>query len=330
VPQLWAGAPEEGQVYAGPVHGNGQPLSIGEFRDAHLVNIGAGKYWMVQGDPTDKENRKWIKDSSGQNYVYEPAQFEDTIRRRNPNFYIDKDKRPDGIMKLGGPGMVSAPSAVEKTLFAGEESRTADHGMAAEAKEMEKAGRSAREIFETTGWLKTDGGKWKSEIDDSKSAVTKMPKVGQFVPLGSFFQHDDLYAAYPELKGAEVSFFNQPREEWLGIFDPATSTMRINLATVKDEDTLHKVILHEVQHKLRADSGQKTGYTLENYRDNPTENEAFDAEARRNMSKGTRRINPPRVILDAEAKKNSEASGFTTQTTDATGRVIAVTGKKKK
>lgn len=306
----------DAQPYYGPVYDTGKALTVSDFRRAKLIAIGEGKYIMALGDPASDDPRL-VKDGTGNNYVFDVNRFEDTLRKRRPDLYLDKEKKPVGMMKLGGPGSFSVgetASPVEKTLFGNEQSKTADHGMAAEAKEMDKAGRSPREIFETTGWFKSDGNKWKNEIDDSKSVVTKMPKPGQFIALGTFFKHGDLYAAYPHMETAEVGFFNKPDEPWEGQYDRRTGGLQINLARVKDESRMRQIILHEVEHKLRADGGQNLNYTMQNYysADNPVEDEAYDVENRRDMSAGTRRINPPRTV-----RKSDPQTSFTTTVTPA-------------
>ena len=122
--------------------------------------------------------------------------------------------------------MVSAPrrpaatsSPVEKVVFAGEKSATADRQALAKAREMEAAGAGRGAIWKETGWWKPEhDGKWRYEIDDSRArlapgfgdalqsaqpgqVVVGTPRPGtRFfdpVPMPNVIEHRQLYQAYP-------------------------------------------------------------------------------------------------------------------------------------
>lgn len=65
----------------------------------------------------------------------------------------------------------AARGAVEKVVFGGEKSATADRQALARAKEMETSGAGRDAIWKETGWWKPEhDGKWRYEIDDSRAA----------------------------------------------------------------------------------------------------------------------------------------------------------------
>jgi murein DD-endopeptidase MepM/ murein hydrolase activator NlpD len=244
-PPTSQGAMQQGDIerrdeddYSGPHYQNGKPVSMADFRSARLVNAGDvygdgtgdTKFFMALGDPTSTDPQ-YIKDGSGKNYVFDLDKFEGVLRTRRPDLYLDKDKKPPvGMMRLGGPGSFSvgeAASPVSKTLFLNE----GDNSDAAEAKEMAKAGKSAGEIYETTGWFKRKNGRWNNEIDDSMAHIPdehdhELIDFTGTKKLSDFFEHDDLYAARPDAKNIPVHFVkDESRAQYDGwvIADPTNT-----------------------------------------------------------------------------------------------------------
>jgi hypothetical protein len=76
---------------------------------------------------------------------------------------------------------------MQRVLFLGERSRTADHEALARAKELESAGTHPTEIHRATGWFKTPEGRWNYESgDDSRPEIEKAyPGLARRAPLKS-------------------------------------------------------------------------------------------------------------------------------------------------
>lgn len=89
---------------------------------------------------------------------------------RNPNpadmFFDTMEFAPAGL--LAGR---SAPKGATFGVFAGPQAETANKGMLAIAEDMAAKGASRDDIWNKTGWFQDVDGKWKFEIDDSKSRL---------------------------------------------------------------------------------------------------------------------------------------------------------------
>ena len=342
VPALSPQPESDAQPYYGPVYDTGKALTVSDFRRAKLIAIGEGQYIMSLGDPASDDPRL-VKDGTGNNYVFDVNRFEDTLRKRRPDLYLDKEKKPTGMMKLGGPGSFSvgeAASPVEKTLYAGEESKTADHGMAAEAREMAKAHKSPREIFHATGWFQNKNGKWKSEIDDSKAEVfddeSELADFRGTKRLDEFFAHEDLYAALPELKDTPVEFVSQPRDRNAGWMDMGKKALTLNMPVLTKlaeangihlNEVIRSVVLHETQH-LQQDMGGEGRAAVEEhvqkpYAERSHEKEAYDTQRRVNTPKAARRMIAPEAVIAADEEHVSRLARHTPNIAfDAQGRAV--------
>ena len=75
-----------------------------------------------------------------------------------------------------------------------------------QAMELSKQGKTAEEIYLETGAYLGADGRWKTEIDDSKSEIIIDDKDlhAKSYKLSDILKHDKLYKAYPELKDVEV------------------------------------------------------------------------------------------------------------------------------
>ena len=69
-----------------PVTGSGNPLSMGALRQATLVSVGNGQYWMAMGDPQGADPM-WVKSHSGDNYTLDLNRLEPVLRKRRPDLY---------------------------------------------------------------------------------------------------------------------------------------------------------------------------------------------------------------------------------------------------
>lgn len=88
-------------------------------------------------------------------------------------------------------------------IFAGPTAKTADHGALAKAREMQSSGATRAEINAATGWdLGTRDGVPRFEISDANARVANPPNGNKLI---DFYDHPELYKAYPDLAGVSVS-----------------------------------------------------------------------------------------------------------------------------
>ncbi len=181
-----------------------------------------------------------------------------------------------------GPGDL-AKFAPLGAMFLGAKAKTAMPDVLEYAQAMEKAGKSADEIWQTTGklgqpWFRGADGKWRFEISDKYDFVDT-PEGGAEVganirsgadslagPLGrgdtpsitlaQLMAHDELYGAYPDLRRVDVRMTPESGGQYAATFD----RIRLNnddlkrLGNPQTTDDIQKpssIALHEVQHAIQ-------------------------------------------------------------------------------
>ena len=102
-----------------------------------------------------------------------------------------------GGLAMGGGGVVAAPAGSLRS-FAGRNAKTADLDALKAAKELSARKRDPEDIFRQTGWFKGKDGQWRFEIDDSQAEFIGNSRRNAL--LGDVIKHDELFAAYPELR----------------------------------------------------------------------------------------------------------------------------------
>ena len=185
-------------------------------------------------------------------------------------------------------GLLKA-AAVGKAMFIGARALTdVSQGTLAAAKSMEKLGRKQLDVWKDTGWFKDDDN-WKFILSDEGSVVntdavkallgkTKVP-IGEggtiSGTLGSLFQHDALYKAYPQLKDVPL---HMDYVRWAddvdgkAVFELTSRRQRTitgqthqgpagpEVAIFRPRgDMGREVILHEVQHLVQQIEGFSGG-----------------------------------------------------------------------
>ena len=97
--------------------------------------------------------------------------------------------------------------------FAGEKAKTADKLRLETAKVMIENGADAEMVRKETGWFKGYDGKWRFEIDDAESHLIENPALQKHTDNGEvyftgkisdIFDHNELFAAYPDLKDINI------------------------------------------------------------------------------------------------------------------------------
>jgi len=131
------------------------------------------------------------------------------------------------------------------------------------AKALEKQGKTPEEILMATGWSRAVTGDWKYTLVAPMSTlnVGKLTKVTQgnseSLPLGVLLDYPKLYEAYPQLKGYEVIFQNNPADRSIGTSSGEIIT--INLANIPTLYQMNMVLQHELQHAVQNIEGWQMG-----------------------------------------------------------------------
>ena len=164
----------------------------------------------------------------------------------------DAELRAD-LKRRFSPDGGSAPPMI-MAAFAGERATTADLNALNAAKEMDAAGEPREDIWKQTGWFKGVDGRWRFEIDDSKS------KLRAFGPDFSLLQleltHEELFKAYPQM--AEVEFNRDSSRSFEGSFQPG-GILPSTLTVSKKAKDRRSTVLHEAQHGLQDIEGFAEG-----------------------------------------------------------------------
>lgn len=187
-----------------------------------------------------------------------------------------------GGLMTPGPGDLGRLAPLG-AMFLGAKAKTAMPDVLEYAQAMEKAGKSADEIWQTTGklgqpWFRGADGKWRFEISDKYDFVDT-PEGGAEVganirsgadslagPLGrgdtpsitlaQLMAHDELYGAYPDLRRVDVRMTPESGGQYAATFD----RIRLNnddlkrLGNPQTTDDIQKpssIALHEVQHAIQ-------------------------------------------------------------------------------
>lgn len=179
----------------------------------------------------------------------------------------------------GGGGLATAPMRPGVGVFGGKLAMTANHSLGAKARLLDMDGVSQDKILKETGWFKGTDGNWKFEIDDSKSTLGRVAAnknflkdveagklEGKIFGIQDFFNHPELFKAYPALKNIDVSVL--PKDSgWGGIMyinkndEGRVVGYSIKLAPemFKNPDNLRSVLLHELQHAVQVKEGFAQG-----------------------------------------------------------------------
>lgn len=124
------------------------------------------------------------------------------------------------------------------------------------AREMEKAGKTPKEIYLATGWERTkDNNKWKYDLPDGTLLKSKKELENiRETTLGEVLNSNELFVAYPEIKNYKINIINDKKTNWVAAFDPSTKQFNINIANIeqnRNEYQLLPTLLHETQHAIQ-------------------------------------------------------------------------------
>lgn len=175
---------------------------------------------------------------------------------------------------LANPSFRSGANA-QRGLIGGISSKTADHKLLAQAKELADSGASREDIWSNTGWFKDNDGHWKYEIDDSAATMNKKG-LQDLMDYGwrkqkQLIDHPDMHSAYPHsadiststltdgMEGARYADFNGQGE--MIALSPKIlreGLSRKKIAASALEET-KKTNLHELQHSIQEKEGFARG-----------------------------------------------------------------------
>jgi hypothetical protein len=178
-----------------------------------------------------------------------------------------------GGLMSPGPGDL-AKFAPLGAMFLGAKAKTAMPDVLEYAQAMEAAGKSADEIWQTTGklgqpWLKGADGKWRFEISDKEATYNP---VFEGPSVSDAMHHPELFAAYPDIAAMPARRSLEQgygADAVRGSFDPQNGSIVISdeLGTKRGKATL----LHEIEHAIQqkegfAQGGSPNDFALERFK----------------------------------------------------------------
>jgi len=180
-----------------------------------------------------------------------------------------------GMAMLGGGAVAGrAIGDFDPTItrvFAGPKAKTADLGALKKARELSARRRDPDEIFRETGWFKGADGEWRFEISDDKARFVsdekRLPEyqLMRSSDMGSVLQHDDLFAAYPDLRNVLTT--TGQRDVPTGSFQPYVNRADRKLPDIEEEinvagpdvKDIESLLLHEIDHAIAKREGFSRG-----------------------------------------------------------------------
>ena len=202
---------------------------------------------------------------------------------------------------LNRVGYTARPQEGVRFTFGGPMALTADKAKLAQAQKMAADGLSRDEIWKRTGWFEGDDGKWRFEISDDAASVTG---AGQTV--GQALRHDELFAAYPDLRNVDFESTSGP-EAGMYIARGLPDGERIRAS----ETNQQSVMMHELQHAIQEREGFAGGGNMdwgggegayEKYLGIPGEVEARNVQFRMGLTPEKRQLLHPFDTADKGIK----------------------------
>jgi len=151
-------------------------------------------------------------------------------------------------------------------MFIGPNAASFNKIMATKALDLEKAGKTAKEIWEETGTFRGPDKQLRQEISDKGSKITEdvynqISANKQFKgPMGQALQHEELYKAYPQSAGIPTTMFADiaPSGNMLQGRSGTFQTPQITVGGPSSMDQ-RSVALHELQHAIQQREGFSRG-----------------------------------------------------------------------
>jgi hypothetical protein len=168
-------------------------------------------------------------------------------------------------------------------MFIGPNSAAFNKLMATKALKLEKAGKTAQEIWQETGTFRGPDKQWRQEISDKGSKITEdvykqISANKEFKgPMGQALQHEELYKAYPETAGIPTVMYAD-ETPYGSVLRGKEGTFQVPQITVGGPSSMSQrsTGLHEIQHAIQQKEGFARGGNLNEYATGPM----FDKTAR--------------------------------------------------
>lgn len=244
----------------------------------------------------------------------------------------------------GNTGLYSANPDI-RFAFAGTNAATSDLSRLKQAKLLAKQDVSADDIWKITGWMFGADGDWRFEIDDSKARIrgydhekdeaevttTEPDRFVDWVeesihrrsgvPLSQFYDHPELYAAYPQLANLNVvAVERMPGDETLGSFgfnrSFAQSTLYVAAPYTlrSDGPTFEEVLAHETQHCIQHIEGFGPGAMVSYFESDQTTSDELKSSMLAYIE-----IHDHSKSLGCSPEKFAELSGYSQQIIERVG-----------
>ena len=143
--------------------------------------------------------------------------------------------------------------------MSGQNSQTADADALSRAMELQKQGVSNEAIRQETGWFVGMDGKWRYEIDDSQMTISD--NISNYMRLGDLMQHDQLYAAYPDLADMDI-VFQSLAPGVNASYDPQFDSINLSSRLKNDPFGIKDALAHELQHAIQQREGFASGASV--------------------------------------------------------------------
>ncbi len=244
-------------------------------------DIASGNVWWRIGEKSDLQYGTISGDTQREGSSGKVGKsFWETLDTKDFESHNDSEL---GVRGLPLPTSKSEEdSGVQKIVYAGPKSKTADKEALREAQDMKTSGANRDEIWLKTGWGQRGDGSWIYDINDAGShltdkAVEAIKQVGTKqhtglgeppsveLPLSKVLAHQELFKAYPSLKNLTVRFepMRQGMERGWGYFvegengEPPTIAINVGRHYAVSGKVL-ETLRHELQHALQTK--EKVGY----------------------------------------------------------------------
>lgn len=243
--------------------------------------------------------------------------------------------RPEQVKSAtGNTGLFSANPDI-RFSFAGSKALTSNVSRLTQAKQLAGQNEPADSIWRQTGWMIGTDSEWRFEIDDSKARVrgfnydTNEPEVTTTdpqryvdwvdesmssrdgVPLGQFYDHPELYAAYPQLAHLKVvAVERKPGETTYGslAFYPSLAKSTLFVAApytlTFGGPTVESILSHEIQNAVQHIEGFGPGALSSDFDGATTTSEELKSSMRAYIE-----IHDQSKSLGCEPEKFAELSG---------------------
>lgn len=130
------------------------------------------------------------------------------------------------------------------------------------AEELERAGRTRRQIWNETGWWRGPDGKWRFEIDSSKMKMVGIHDGQQKIEtsLSDVVDYPELFESYPQLGEIHVAIKIVPgRKDSHGSFVRDRNHIGVIANSAADA---RQILIHEIQHAVQQIEDFESGGNL--------------------------------------------------------------------